>query len=154
MILTNHAITGAALASLTPNQPLVGFTVGFLSHFVLDAVPHWDYYLASFKEDGDNPLNDDVILNGDFLKDILKIGLDGIIGLSLSYLVFVLYFKISIVAVLCGAIGAMMPDALQFVYMKWRHEPLKSLQRLHRLVHADKDKTKSSAGSSSDGHGA
>lgn len=138
MTLTAHAITGAALASLTPSQPLLGFAVGFASHFILDAIPHWDYRLASVKEDKNNPMNDDMEINGDFVKDIFKIGLDGLIGLLFSYLIFGIYMKFSIIAILCGAIGAMLPDALQFVYMKWRHEPLKSLQKFHRWIHADK----------------
>jgi len=139
MILTNHAITGAALASLIPNQPLVGFSVGFLSHFVLDAIPHWDYNLESKKEDG-NKMNDDLVINRKFAKDILKIGTDGMTGLLLAYFLFSFYMKVSVFAVLCGAIGAMTPDALQFVYMKWRHQPLVSFQHFHIWIHTDKTK--------------
>jgi hypothetical protein len=138
MILTNHAIVGAALASLVPNAPVAGFAIGFLSHFVLDAIPHWDYDLQSIKEDKNNPLNNEMPLNGKFLKDILKIGLDFFVGLSLSFLIFVVYFKYSILAIFCGVAGAMTPDALQFIYMKWRHEPLISLQRFHLWIHAEK----------------
>lgn len=138
MILTNHAIAGAALATLTPNQPLVGFTAGFLSHFVLDAIPHWDYSLDSIKEDNNNPMNNDIVINYDFVKDILKIGLDGIIGVLFACLILGFYMKHSIFIVLCGAIGAMTPDALQFAYMKCRREPLVSLQRFHLWIHADK----------------
>jgi hypothetical protein len=39
-------------------------------------------------------------------------------------------------ASLWGAIGAMFPDFLQFVYYKTRREPLKSLQRFHLFMHA------------------
>ena len=138
MTLTAHAITGAALASLVPDQPLVGFAVGFISHFVLDAIPHWDYKLSSKKEDGNNHMNDDMVINKNFIKDILKISFDGILGLLFAYFIFVFYFKFSTFVVLSGVIGAMMPDALQFVYMKWRHEPLISLQKFHLWIHADK----------------
>ena len=34
-----------------------------------------------------------------------------------------------------GAIAGMLPDALQFAYFKWRHEPLVSLQKFHNWVH-------------------
>ncbi len=138
MTLTAHAITGAALASLVPDQPLVGFAVGFISHFVLDAIPHWDYKLSSKKEDGNNHMNDDMVINKNFIKDILKISFDGILGLLFAYFIFVFYFKFSTFVILSGVIGAMMPDALQFVYMKWRHEPLISLQKFHLWIHADK----------------
>jgi hypothetical protein len=138
MILTTHAITGAALASLTPNEPLVGFSVGFLSHFLLDTIPHWDYYytFASLKKDKNNPMNDDMLINKDFVKDILKVGLDATVGLLLAYLIFGFYMKYSILIISCGAIGAMMPDGLTFIHMKWRHEPLTSLQRFHNWVHS------------------
>jgi hypothetical protein len=141
MILANHAIAGAALASLMPNQPLVGFTVGFLSHFVLDAIPHWDYDLSSAEKDENNPVNDDIIVNKKFIFDILlKVGPDIAAGFLISCLVFCLYLKISIIAVLCGAVGGIAPDILHFAYMKWRHEPLKSLLKFHLWIHAEKIK--------------
>jgi hypothetical protein len=38
MILTTHAIVGAALASFMPSHPAAAFVVGFASHFALDAI--------------------------------------------------------------------------------------------------------------------
>ena len=131
MTLTAHAITGAALASLTPSQPLLGFAVGFVSHFVLDAIPHWDYKFASMKRDENNRLNDDMVINKDFAKDLLKISLDCLIGFLVTYFIFVFYLKYSIFVILCGVAGAALPDLLQFVQMKWKHEPLNSLRRFH-----------------------
>ncbi len=131
MTLTTHAITGAALASLTPNQPLVGFAVGFVSHFVLDAIPHWDYPLASQKRDGDNPLNDDIVINKDFVKDLFIIGFDGVIGLLLACLFYIYYLKYSALVILCGIVGATLPDALQFIQIKFKHEPFNTLRKFH-----------------------
>ena len=47
MTLTTHAIFGAGLASLMPEHPVAAFIAGFASHFVLDAIPHWDYAILS-----------------------------------------------------------------------------------------------------------
>jgi hypothetical protein len=47
MILTTHAIVGAALASFLPSHPAAAFVVGFASHFALDAIPHVDYPIKS-----------------------------------------------------------------------------------------------------------
>src|ERR1700743_1355819 len=47
MILTSHAVVGAALASFVPSHPAVAFVLGFGSHFVLDAIPHVDYPIRS-----------------------------------------------------------------------------------------------------------
>lgn len=41
MTATNHAVTGA-LIGLIIGQPLIALPVAFLSHFVCDAIPHFD----------------------------------------------------------------------------------------------------------------
>jgi hypothetical protein len=41
-------------------------------------------------------------------------------------------------AILLGAFGAMLPDPLQFFYGRFPHEPLRTLQRFHRWMHADR----------------
>lgn len=137
MILAPHAITGAAFATLTPDQPLTGFAIGFLSHFVLDAIPHWDYNLGSRKEDVENPINNDIIINRYFIKDFFKMAADGFIGLLFAFFFYVFYLKYSLFVILCGVVGACVPDALQFLQMKWKTRPLVALQSFHLLVHAE-----------------
>jgi hypothetical protein len=39
MTLTNHLLTGAAIAKLLPSP--VAIPIAFASHFVLDALPHF-----------------------------------------------------------------------------------------------------------------
>ena len=51
MILSTHAIVGAAIASFLPSHPTTAFVLGFGSHFVLDAIPHWDYPIKSASVD-------------------------------------------------------------------------------------------------------
>ena len=41
MTVTSHILTGAVLATTTNSFP-VAFLLGFVSHFVLDAIPHLD----------------------------------------------------------------------------------------------------------------
>jgi hypothetical protein len=139
MTLTTHAITGAALATLTLNYPLAGFALGFISHFILDAIPHWDYPLRSMKKDTENQMNNNMTLNKDFLVDLMRIGSDALLGIVAAWVLFGIFHHVSLLVVMCGAIGAMTPDALQFVYMKWPHEPLVSLQKFHLYMHAKKD---------------
>lgn len=38
----NHAVTGALVAA-TFNKPLVSLPLALLSHFIVDAIPHWNY---------------------------------------------------------------------------------------------------------------
>jgi hypothetical protein len=141
MTLATHAVVGASLAQFFPNHPVAAFCIGFASHFVLDAIPHWDYHLESSHEDGANPLKSDIVMGPALVRDLFKIGFDGLLGIALS-LAFFASFQIGashalhIVSLLCGAIGAMTPDFLQFVYFRFRHEPLTSLQRFHMWIHA------------------
>lgn len=139
MTLTTHAVVGAALASSMPDHLLVGFVLAFASHFVLDAIPHWDYSLSSYKKDDSNRLNDAMAINKDFFVDLLKIGCDMSCGILLVLLFFTLNGPHLLWAPLIGAFGAVLPDALQFVYFKWRHQPMVSLQRFHVWCHSERD---------------
>ena len=51
MVLTSHVVVGAAVSSLVPGHPVAGFAVGFLSHYLLDMIPHRDY-LESDEDEG------------------------------------------------------------------------------------------------------
>lgn len=41
MLSTPHLLVGAAIVKAVP-EPLIGLPLAFLSHFVLDTIPHWD----------------------------------------------------------------------------------------------------------------
>jgi len=131
MTLTTHALVGAATASLMPQHPVLGFCAGFASHFVIDAIPHWDYPIASSSID---PLQGAAMkYDGAFFLDMLRIGTDALFGILLSVRLFATPVLLPIV--LLGAVAGISPDPLQFVYTKFRHEPLLSLQRFHEWIH-------------------
>lgn len=138
MTLTTHAIVGAAVASVIPQHPMLGFIFGFLSHFAIDAIPHWHYRVSSIHIDPDNHLNNDMHLNKYFPFDLVKIGCDGILGITISLIFFQPFHEPLQKYILFGALGGVLPDALQFVYWKFRHEPLTTLQRFHIWIHAKK----------------
>ena len=140
MTLTPHAIVGAAIASAMPDHLVIGFLLAFASHFVLDAIPHWDYKLASQKSDavGRNRLDDDMIIGKSFFVDLSKIGLDMICGTAISLALFAVLWPHLFWVPLIGVAGATLPDALQFAYFKLRCEPLTSLQRFHLWIHTEK----------------
>lgn len=48
MLITPHALTGAAITVLVPN-PLVSVPLAIGSHFVLDMIPHWQETLYSWQ---------------------------------------------------------------------------------------------------------
>ncbi|MBI4034181.1 MAG: hypothetical protein HY378_01375 [Candidatus Brennerbacteria bacterium] len=134
MILTTHAVTGAALATIFPNQPVVGFLAAFASHFVLDAIPHWDYPIAtaSLKPEVSGKLKFEKSL----AVDAVRIGSDFFLGLLLAVSFFAPVVSLSFA--LLGAAGGLLPDFLQFAYTRFPREPFSSLQRFHTRIHAKK----------------
>jgi hypothetical protein len=68
------------------------------------------------------------------LQDIVTIGSDGLFGMLLSLLLF--SSSTNFWAVLMGAVGAMLPDPLQFAYTRFPYQPLRTLQRFHRWAHS------------------
>lgn len=136
MTLAAHTVVGTALASLLPNHPLLGFGAAFVSHFALDSLPHWDYTLAALTEDPKEPLNADIAFDSRFAKDLIRIGLDAALGLLLAALFLLALGMHLYPTLLAGALGGIVPDALQLVYVKFRHEPFRSLQRFHMAIQA------------------
>lgn len=138
MILSTHIVVGSAVASFLPSHPLIGFTMAFVSHFLLDAIPHWDYKLKSRVSSDENPLDADLVINRYFIIDLFCIGIDILIGLILAIFVLGGAGQLSASAIVAGALGGTLPDVLQFAYMKIRREPLISLQKFHLWIHAKK----------------
>ena len=136
MVLATHAVTGAALAQLVPEHPFAAFCIGFCSHFILDTIPHWDYPLKSNRENKENRLAGDIVVGKDLASDLMKIGSDATLGIILSIFFFFPHTPMQSLVLLCGAIGGMLPDPLQFAYYKIRKEPLISLQKFHMWIHA------------------
>lgn len=55
MTATNHALTGAVIA-LAVHQPAIAIPLAFLSHFVLDAFPHFGIYEEDVLKRNKHPL--------------------------------------------------------------------------------------------------
>lgn len=132
MILTSHALVGAAIASLFPQSPILGFSGAFISHFMLDAIPHWDYPL---KSDSINPsIGSKIVLNKPFFIDTITIGGDIVLGLLLSLVIF---NDTPPWIIILGASGGILPDPLQFVYTRFKREPFITLQKFHAWIQRD-----------------
>lgn len=139
MTLTSHAIAGAAAASFFPKSPVPAFIFGFLSHFILDAVPHGHYPIKSHIRHPENRLAEDMPWGRDLFFDLIKILTDFIIGIVVSFLLFQKFGAATNWIIVLGACAGMAPDALQFIYWKIRREPLTSLQRFHIWMHAERN---------------
>lgn len=140
MILTTHAIVGAAAGRIFSN-PLMAFAAGFISHFILDAIPHWAYALKSKARNKEEPLKENIVLNREFIGDLARIGLDFVLGVSAAIFIFrgEDRFIGAPANLLAGIAGGLLPDFMQFLYFKIRHEPLIFFQKLHIYVHKEKE---------------
>jgi hypothetical protein len=134
LTLTTHGIVGGAIVSLLPTSPVVGLCLAFASHYLLDGIPHLDYQIrsASLNPTSATPIKYDTAL----LADAITISADAALGVALALLLFATRGSIALVA--CGALAAILPDVLQFAYTRFPHEPLRSLQTVHRWAHASK----------------
>ncbi len=141
MTLSTHAVIGAAVAAALPNHPILGGLFAFGSHFLLDALPHWDYKILSASANPDVPTK--LTFDRLFVLDLVRIGGDALLGIAVAAIFFG-YFSVDMSSSsfnpqhwfwLIGALAAILPDFLQFVYSKYPKGPIAQLQAFHRWIH-------------------
>lgn len=136
MILVTHAVVGASIANVLPAYSALAFATGFASHFLLDAIPHRDYHLSSvYQKSFNNSIETNITTDKKFLLDLIKISIDFFSGIIIVWWLFGASTIDSLWIPFWGMIGGVTPDALQFVYFKWKHEPIISLQKIHFWFH-------------------
>jgi len=135
MILVTHGIVGAAVAlSAVGDIPLAGL-LAFLSHFVLDAIPHWDYKINSLEEKENKEEME--IKNGiNLYSDIMKVAFDGLLGISVPLIIVFLIGKKYFFIALLGSSLAILPDFLQALYFKTHTPLLHHFMRFHTYIHS------------------
>jgi len=120
MIISPHFIAGAAVGKLTGN-PILAVVIGFVFHFVMDMVPHWNYGYKSLKK----------------IKTFLLILLD-------PFLAFILFLAIGLVrgfdfstwlATFLGGFVCALPDLIEFIIRIFKLKPLAFYLRFHRAIH-------------------
>jgi hypothetical protein len=104
MLLTPHTFVGIAIASSVSN-PYLAVILSFISHFLGDKVPHWDFYSNTKKEErvrGWRP----IAVMGD-----LAVG----VAVGVSFTCYFLWVKndplLAATTFFCG-IASVLPDAL------------------------------------------
>jgi hypothetical protein len=94
-----------------PRIPIGAFVIGFGSHFVLDAIPHWDYPIKS--RSVDPKFGAPVVFDSALRRDTLTIGFDAVFGIMIALLVF--GSRESFWAVLVGAVADVTRSTSVFV---------------------------------------
>lgn len=112
-----HALFGSVIGFWFHNTWLV-FILGIISHYFLDFIPHWDYLSKIGKEP----------------DKIKKIFIDSFASSLIIFLV-VLSQPQEFFSILAGAIGALLPDILQFFYLIMDVKWLEPTYRFHHKIH-------------------
>lgn len=124
MLLTPHALVGVSIGASTDNIPLI-IVLAFLSHFILDMIPHFDW--GTWHKEEDFKLE---------LKDYLLVGFDGLMMiLVLNWLWNNNNFDN---LMLWGSFSAILVDLIDNVpfWKNWIRNffPFNKLHLLHKLV--------------------
>lgn len=126
MILSSHMVIGGAIGARSKNI-YWAFFFGFLSHYLLDFIPHWEY-LSS--------------LNQIFIPvNILKVLLDFALGLLAMYLILSAFSRKMSLVILVGMGASILPDALQTVIYFLKLTWLTPLFNFHQWIHCSFDLT-------------
>jgi hypothetical protein len=116
MLVTNHVLSGAVIGAAKPRRPASAFILGVLSHFVLDAAPHWGKWKG----------------RPSFMEVAVP---DGLTGLAVMATMTALAPREARVAVLAGMAGAALPDLDKPSMVFFGRSPFpRTLDRIHMRI--------------------
>ncbi len=132
MILTSHIIISGILASKTQNYFLAA-VIGFIGHYVLDAIPHWDYLSDEFEPRTKTEKN--FIKKESFWREIIKITVDALAGFGLLALFVFLDKDANITSLIISAFFGILPDVMQFLSWLTNWKFIKWNIAFHKFAH-------------------
>jgi len=132
MILASHILVGAAVATSFVN-PISGVFFAFLSHFVLDRIPHWEYSVDPLKQIKTRGVR--------YCLPILRrVFLDFALGYALLTLAIALATqRIAWDTALFGGFSGILPDGMTFLLFLWRGKKgvISTVLKLHYILHVN-----------------
>jgi len=132
MILASHIIVSGILGSRIQNYFLAAI-IGLVSHYILDAIPHWDY-LPEFETEARTKNN--FIRTKKFWENISKVALDILFGFG-ALLIFVIFNQnTDIIPLIISAIFSILPDAVQLLYWMTEWKIIKWNTKLQEFAHS------------------
>src|SRR3989338_4314192 len=136
MTLTTHiAIAAAVTGPIAHIHPALTFIVALTSHYLSDAIPHWDYELRSPEKDELARVKKISVHHPEFGRDFIKMSLDGTLGLALMWFIIGPVSFENIIWIGLAAVGGCLPDFLQGVYTILDLKFLAPLHPFHHLIH-------------------
>lgn len=124
MTLTTHATIGAVIGQATGN-PILGFTLSFISHFLIDIIPHGDLKLSdNFR-----------VYKRKRKQAVAYTTVDAIIAILFILLLFNTKEIISTQNFTWGIVGAVLPDLLVGISELTKSKYLMWINKLHFYFH-------------------
>lgn len=125
MFIAGHAVAGAVIGQQLGGNPILVFILAFISHFLLDIVPHGDgHHVHDYYHGGRKKLKS--------LYSVLTVdAIATIIFVSWAFA----YLQLNRVSVAWGIIGGVIPDLLVGLSEIWKQKWLKFFTKLHFVVH-------------------
>ena len=119
-------MVGAAIGSQVAN-PFLVVVFAFLSHFVLDSLPHWEYTIDHIKKRNHSKR---------FFRDLGKVFVDILFGFSLLLLVLSNFsdkdMSLAVLfPLLLGGFFAIVPDLITFTHWQTKYKVLKWPNIIH-----------------------
>lgn len=137
MTLATHIIIAAAATKpIASAHPIMIFAVAMVTHYLSDAIPHWDYSLSSIDSEVRHEERAWKFGDATFLRDIRNIALDGLLGTLLVALIAQPSSFNEILWLLFTAAGSVLPDFLQGVYYTRRADFLRIIHHFHGFMHS------------------
>jgi hypothetical protein len=124
MFVTTHALVGALIAEQMPTHPVLAFTLGIASHFLLDIIPH-----------GDSRLYKGYISGAKARRAVAYVLIDSLVALFFVLFLFNTRFVDHRTAITAGIVGGVLPDFLVGIYEVLRVPGLKWVHRVHFFFH-------------------
>lgn len=134
MYSTVHVAAGAALGSLTTSAPLA-FSIGVLSHFLLDRIPHNDPDFPKGKA------RRELLVHPAVRQFLLMAAIDLVFAATLMVWVLRALPRFPRPSLIGGALGGILPDAFFALSFIIPHPWFKWYNRFHEHVHFNEEKT-------------
>ena len=141
MTLATHILVAGAITKpfLGQVNDLVIFVISIFSHYLSDAIPHFDYKLASIEWRPGEKHNSRIHPNVQLIAvDLLNIAIDVAIGTSA--LILLTRPEPTLANLITHSliiIGGILPDALQPIYIMYKKFPMTLIQIFHDFWHAE-----------------
>ena len=136
MTLTTHSIIAATITKpIASAHPALIFLAAVASHYLSDAIPHWDYKILSVENKEDphgRRLSSDRSL---IIKDLVRFGLDTSVGFGAALILIGPETPQELLWAMLAPFGGMLPDFLLGVYAVKKFSFLKPIQLFHDFWH-------------------